>query len=167
MAKVTTLGITNISFAPIASDGGPGTVFVNVESTKQDSVEMTQEDPTKTELYEEESDLPYYVAIKNGKITFTFTLAQPDVDQLAKFFGGTVAAGPPKSWSLPDGYISLESTVKIVPRVGLQFLIPRGLVTAKMGGKFGKTDSFGVVITVDILTPTKTGVKALTVTNPA
>lgn len=165
--KVTTLGITTIGFAPIANDGGPGTAFVSVLSTKKDTAEMTQEDPTKTELFEEETDQPYYTAVKAGKISFTFALAQPDVEQLATFFGGTVTTGPPKSWDLPDGYVAIEKTVKITPRVGLQFLIPRGLVTAKMGGKFGTSDSFAVTITVDVLTPTKAGVKALTVTNPA
>lgn len=167
MAKVTTLGLTTIGFAPIASDGGPGTVFTNVESTKKDTAEMTHEDPTKTELFEEETDQPYYTAIKNGKISFTFALAQPDVTQLSLFFGGTVSNTTPKTWDLPDGYVAIERTVKITPRVGLSFLIPRGLVTAKMGGKFGTTDSFAVTITVDVLSPTKAGVKALTVTNPA
>ncbi|MBD2753785.1 hypothetical protein [Spirosoma validum] len=166
MAKVVTLGITTISFAPIAGDGGAGTVFTAVESTKKDSAEMTQDDPTRTELREEESDSPYYVSVVNGAISFKFTFAQPDVNALALVFGGSVTAGPPASWELPDGYQSIEKTVKIVPRVGLQFLIPRAQVTAKMNGKFGTTDSWGVEVTISILTPTKAGTKALKVTNP-
>ncbi|GAB3701439.1 hypothetical protein GCM10027592_29550 [Spirosoma flavus] len=166
MAKVTTLGITSIKMGAIAVDGGVGTSLTVIGSTREDTAEMVQEDPTKTELFTEESDTPFYTAVKQGKISFNFSLAEPDVDQLARVFGGTTS-GTPKVWDMPTAVVQLEQTLEINPKVGMKFLIPRGLVTAKMGGKFSKNDAFAVAITVDVLTPTKDGVPPLRVTNPA
>lgn len=169
MTKVTTLGITSIRLGPVANDGGAGAdnTLVVIGDTYEDTAEMVQDDPTKTQFFAEEYDTAFYTSVQNGKIVFNFGLAMADVDQIQAVFGGTVAAGPPKSWGMPSAFVTIEQTVKITPRVGLTFLIPRGLVTAKMGGKFSKKSPFIVSVSVEVLQPNKANTPPMTVTNPA
>lgn len=168
MATKTTLGLTKIEFAPLANDKGPGTVFTQLNTTKQDTAEMTQDDPTTTEFLVEESDTAIESSVTPGKIQFNFTVAQPDLDTLVTLFGGEITGtGASEQYEYPDVLVTVMKTVKITPKKGLIFQINNGQVVAKFNGKFSKSDIFGIDVTINVLQPEKAGIKPLYVTRKA
>lgn len=76
--------------------------------TYEDTCKMSQEDPETTEFYAEEEDDPVETIEKQGKITFTFSIMNPELETLKRLFGGEVATNV---WSYPDVVNSVEESV--------------------------------------------------------
>lgn len=131
MASLVTLGLSKI----LGKQGEPTKLdFVETDYkvfglTYEDTCKMSQEDPETTEFYAEEEDDPVETVEKQGKITFTFSIMNPDLDTLKRLFGGEVASDV---WSYPDVVSSVEESVIIIPRKGLKFQVPRMKLTSKL-----------------------------------
>ncbi|MDR1456379.1 MAG: hypothetical protein LBJ01_12060 [Tannerella sp.] len=161
MASVVTLGLAKIEVGELESDGGMGTSLAPLGYTYKETAQMAQEDGTTTDHEVEELDTPLESSTQPGKLSFNFSIADPDLDTLAKIFGGTVTG---TKWNMPDASPELELSVRITPRKGLMFEIPRAKVVAKFNGSFSKTTLFLVEVSCTVLQPLKSGTSRVTVT---
>lgn len=157
---VITLGLSKI----LGKTGEPTTAdfsetgYTPYGLTYQDTAKMSQEDGEETEFYAEEEDDPIEIIEKAGKITFTFSVMNPDLDTLTRLFGGTVASN---IWAYPDATTSIEESLIILPRKGLKFQVPRAKIKAKFNGEFSKKGLLLLEVTATVLKPTTAGLKKL------
>ena len=162
MASLVTLGLSKI----LGKQGEPTKLdFVETDYkvfglTYEDTCKMSQEDPETTEFYAEEEDDPVETVEKQGKITFTFSIMNPDLDTLKRLFGGEVASDV---WSYPDVVSSVEESVIIIPRKGLKFQVPRMKLTSKINGEFSKKGLLLIEVTGTVMKPKMTGLKKMAV----
>jgi hypothetical protein len=161
MASVVTLGLSKIEVGTIAADGGMGTTLAQLGYTYKDTAQMQQEDGTTTDFTVEELDTPIESITEAGKLTFNFSIADADLTTFAALFGGTATS---TSWSMPDTVPDVEMSVKITPKKGLIFSIPRAKVTAKLNGSFSKTNLFLVEVSCVVLQPKKAATSRVTFT---
>lgn len=168
MADSITTGLLAVSVAPIANDGGPGTVFATIGYTDRDQeTSFTQADPTTTEKYANETDTPLYTIVTQGLKTLQMSLVAQNVDQLVQWLGGTksgAGTGPsPYTWVAPDAIPNIENTVKLTPRSGKVFQFNRVKWTAKPDFQMGPDGWFTLNLTGQILQPLKAGVPVMTI----
>lgn len=162
MASLVTLGLSKI----LGKQGEPTKLdFVETDYkvfglTYEDTCKMSQEDPETTEFYAEEEDDPVETVEKQGKITFTFSIMNPDLDTLKRLFGGEVASDV---WSYPDVVSSVEESVIIIPRKGLKIQVPRMKLTSKINGEFSKKGLLLIEVTGTVMKPKTTGLKKMAV----
>lgn len=158
MATLVTLGLSKI----LGKNGEPAELDFAEEGysvfglTYEDTCKMSQEDPEKTEFYAEEVDDPVETIEKQGKITFTFSIMNPDLEALKRLFGGEVASDV---WSYPDVVSSVEESIIILPRKGLKFHIPRMKLVSKINGEFSKKGLLLIEVTGTVLQPATSGLK--------
>src|SRR5215217_3633976 len=155
-----TRGLKSIEFAPLVSDGGPGTVFSSWGLSDRDSsVTHVEGDPTLDRLYSHESDTALDVQVTGGEMPFLVTVVDPDLATFAKAFGGTVTGtGATATYSFPSAKYIQDLTVKITPKKGLIETINRGSVYAKLNADYAKVGKVAIDIVVEPLLPEKTGV---------
>lgn len=164
MANLVTIGLAKIEVGAIAGDGDMGASLAVIGNTAEGSCTIETADPETTEFYAEEVEAPIYTSSKAGITTITFQLASPDLDQCAAVFGGTVTgSGSAKTWKYPDSVLGAEKSIKIVPKEGLVFKIPRGKLLPKFTGQFGRADTLKVEVSITVLQPTKSGVAPMIV----
>lgn len=132
--------------------------------TYEDTAKMSQGDAEVQEFYAEEEDDPIDTIEKAGKITFNFSIMNPDTTVLKRLFGGEVAEDV---WAYPDTVASVEESVIIVPRKGLKFQIPRMKLVAKINGEFSKKGLLLIEVTGTVLKPKTSGLKKIYVTKVA
>lgn len=163
---VITLGLSKI----LGKTGEPTTAdfsetgYTPYGLTYQDTAKMSQEDGEETEFYAEEEDDPIEIIEKAGKITFSFSVMNPDLDTLTRLFGGTVASN---IYAYPDAAASIEESLIILPRKGLKFQVPRAKIKAKFNGEFSKKGLLLLEVTATVMKPTKAGMKKLYVSKIA
>lgn len=164
MADSITSGVLSISVAPLASDGGPGTVFTTVGYTDRDQeTSITEGDPTTTDKYSNESDTPLYTITTPGVETIQFSVIVQRASQLQAWFGGTVT-GTPAVWTAPDSRTPIERTVRIPGKVGGTFQYNRVKFTPKKTYPMGPDGWFTINVTGQVLQPLKAGVAVSTFT---
>lgn len=162
MADLITIGLASISVGDIAGDGGMGTSLSVIGKTAEGSCTIETTDPEVTEIFAEEVDTAIYTSVKAGQTTVTFQLAAPDLEQCAAVFGGTVSGtGTAKTWEYPDSVTGVEKSVKIVPKEGIVFSIPRAKLIPKFTGQFGRADTLKIEITANVLQPKKANTKPM------
>ena len=111
MATLVTLGLSKI----LGKVGEPTalnfteTGYTAFGLTYEDTCKMSQEDPEVTEFYAEEEDDPVETVEKQGKITFTFSIMNPDLPVLKRLFGGEIASD---IWSYPDAVNTVGTVMK-------------------------------------------------------
>ncbi|WP_337043862.1 hypothetical protein [Emticicia sp. 17c] len=158
MAKLITIGLSKIEIGDIATDKGMGTELAVIGQTAEGSCTIETAEPEVTEFYVEESDSPVHTALKAGLTTITFQLAAPDLQQCVDVFGGAITGtGTAATWNYPGNAVNLEKSVKITPKEGIVFRIPRGKITARFTGQFGRADTLKVEVSITVLQPEKAG----------
>lgn len=162
MASLVTLGLSSIEVAPILGDGSIGTAWTGLCLTYEDSCSMSEEDPTTQEFYCEESDDPVVSSTKRGKLTLNFSVMDADPDALVNLLGGTTSGTSPVVWESPDLIPVIERSIKITPKQGLTFKIPRASISAKLNSQFSKKGLFLIDVVATVLKPTLTGLPRIT-----
>jgi hypothetical protein len=158
MAEVYTLGLAKIEIGAIAADGGMGTTLTVWGQTLQGTCNVTQDDPETTDFYAEEVDDPVVSISKRGKTTVVFSVMNPDVAALEKFFGGSVDSQvTPPTWKAPANLPAIEKSLKITPQIGLIWEFPRVKITAKLNGQFSRENIFVIEVSGAVLQPEKSG----------
>ena len=132
--------------------------------TYEDTAKMAQEDGEETEFYAEEEDDPIEVTEKAGKITFNFSIMNPELDTLKRLFGGDVASDV---WAYPDAVATCEESLIIKPKKGLKFQVPRAKVKAKFNGDFSKKGLLLLEVTATVLKPATATLKKMYVSKIA
>lgn len=159
MADLITIGLSKIEIGEIASDGGMGEPLEQIGYTAEGTATIETEDPEVTEFFVEEIETPIYQSSRMGRTTISFALASPDLAQCQKVFGGEAPTGTggDLTWNYPSGTVVLEKSIKITPKEGIVFEIPRGRISAKFAGSFGRADTLKVEVSVSVLQPKKAG----------
>jgi len=126
--------------------------------TYEDTCTMSQDDPETTEFYAEEEDDPVEIMEKQGKITFAFSIMNPELETLKRLFGGEIASDV---YAYPDAVSTVEESVIILPRKGLKFQVPRMKLTAKINGEFSKKGLLLVEVAGTVMKPKTSGLKKM------
>ncbi len=150
MADLITIGLAKIEVGQKGTNGAMGTSLAVIGNTAEGSCTIETADPEITEFFVEEKDGPIHTAIKQGQTTITFQLAAPDLAQCQAVFGGTIDED---IWNYPASAVQLEKSVKITPKEGLIFEIPRAKIAAKFTGQFGRSDTLKVEVTITVMQP--------------
>lgn len=159
--NLVTLGLSKIlgkSGEPTACDFAE-TDYTAFGLTYQDTCNMAQEDPEMTEFYSEEEDDPIETITRNGKITFNFSIMNPDTACLKRLFGGSVDSSG--IWKSATTSVEIEESLIILPKKGLKFQIPRAKVNAKINGEFSKKGLFLIDVVATVLKPATTGLSKI------
>lgn len=160
------IGLATFKMGAIAGDGGMGTSLVALGNTVADSASITTEEGQTQDFNIEEQDDPVMsIQSEKGKITINWSCYDVDADVLQKFFGGTVAAGPPKVWSAPDSTPILEQSIEITPKSGGKIEVVRAQVVARLNWALNKTRLAQIDITATVLAPTKAATPSMKITN--
>jgi len=157
MADVYTLGLAKVEMGDIATDGGMGQSLTVIGQTLQGTCNVTQEDPETNEFYAEELDDPVVSISKRGKTTLAFSVMNPDLAALQRFFGGTISGtGAAAKWNAPVQLPVIEKSVKVTPQMGLIWEFPRMKINAKINGQFSRENIFVIEVSGTALQPGKT-----------
>lgn len=172
MVKVFTLGLSKIEMGAIAQDGGMGATLAQLGYTNQNSAQLTMEIPTATEFFAEEVDDPVLVSKKAGAITFAFDIMNPAPETLEQLMGGTAGKSDDSltdkdQWEAPDSVSDVELSLKITPKQGYCFAVPRASISANLTGNFAASSLMLLHVEAKVMTPTKTGTKKMTLTKVA
>ena len=148
-------GLAQLKIGTIAVDGGMGTVLTALGYITEDSFKINTEDGTATDFMVEEIDDPIFSRTTAGKISFEFEIANPDAPVLVTVFGGTSDANG--GYTPPNSAPVIEKSLEIIPSQGFGFKVPRAKITAKFSDTIGKNQLLKVVVTAQVLAPTKVG----------
>lgn len=154
MDKLITIGLAKIEVAPLGVDGAMGSPLAQIGYTAEGSCTIETADPELTDFFAEEQDEPVHTASKMAVTTITFQLAAPDLAQCESVFGGNITGtGSAAVWNYPSSFETIEKSVKITPKEGLIFSIPRAKITAKFTGQFGRSETLKVEVVITVLKP--------------
>lgn len=164
-------GLTSVSFADIAGDGDIGTVWAELGSTLQGSMNWAGAEGTKTEFFIEEQTDPVISKTQSGSNTVTWQCVDISPTKMQQMFGGTVTGtgtvGDPYIYHSPVGGVqAIEKSVKIINGDGVEFLIVRASVFAVFNSAFAKDQIAQITLTATILTPTKANTPAYSIKYP-
>lgn len=165
--KIYTLGFSQIEAGAIAADGGMGTILATLGYTYQDTCKMTQDDPETTDHYAEEVDDPVVSISRGGKTNFSFSIMDPSVTVLAELLGGTAKEGSGSTqdkWEAPNSILTVEKSIRITPKQGLKFEIPRMRLISKINAEFSKKGILLIEVSGTVMQPSKTGTPKMTAT---
>jgi hypothetical protein len=153
-------GLTSVSFADIAGDGGIGTSWSELGSTEAGSMQWQGSEGTKTEFFIEEQTDPVLVKTQAGSNTITWNCLDFSPTKMEEMFGGTVTGsgtgGDPYIYHAPVGGVTaIERSLKVINGDGDEFLIVRASVFPVFNSAFAKDQVAKITLTATILTPTK------------
>lgn len=156
MAKDVTIGIAKIEIAPLAIDGGEGTVFTTWGNTLEGTFSITNEDGTTTDINIEESEDAILSRTTRGAKTISWTIPDFDLADLPKILGGKFETN---KWSAPTDNKALEYTVKVTPEQGYIMTFNRVSFNNNLGdGTYGRDNVLGIAVSGRVLKPLKEGV---------
>lgn len=144
------LGISKIEFANVPANGSMATdtALKPLGYTVEDSTSLNQEDGNRKDYNVEELDVPFDTSESGGKMTLSFTIADPDVDTLVKVFGGEKDATT-GNYKAPDTKVTIEQAMKVTPKKGMGFIVPRTGITAKFTNSMGKNNYLGIEVVAE------------------
>lgn len=105
-------------------DGVPGTVYTQIPTVEQGSIQYNSNDPQKTEFKKYGSDKPWAVIAKAGEAdTLVMNIPSPTMEERKLFMGGTVD-GTGKKWEKPVVTPSIRKSLQIKskPYDGKQYI---------------------------------------------
>jgi len=159
MGSLVTIGLKKIEIAPLASDGGPGTVFTAFGNISTDSFSFAEAEPNVKQVDIEESSAPLKIFKTKGNLVINANIADADADMYATVRGGTVtSATGKKTYKEGSTVANVERTVRITPEEGLVFTINRCDISGLLNGGLGKNQELFLALTLTALQPKKAGV---------
>lgn len=149
--KTIRIGITSLKVAEVQVGGKPGTVFVSLGQTYEDSFNSTVEDGNVTGINVEEQDDAIYEHRSKGAKTISWQIPNPDMEQVVKIFGGTYLAG---KYSAPRKMIQKDVTVQVEFELGGKWTYNRVSLVANFDGQVGRNNAQMLSISGRVLAPT-------------
>jgi len=153
-----TRGTSDVYIAPIASDGGVGTVWTSFGKIYADSTAaVTQADPTTKDFNSIQDDQPVDKDVTPGAITMQLSLMEVTTATLLENFGGTVTGTTEaeKVWSAPLQAVTIEKSMKIEPKKGKIITFVRMQLAPKANFNLTKDGLFLIDVLCSLLTPAK------------
>lgn len=137
-------GCTEIKMGVAAENGTMPTSLAKMGKVYRESCELIQEDPEKTQHFEEGKLFPV-VTVFEGKVIGIKVQFIVDGTDALEHIGGTTASG---TWSISQS-AQQNAAIKIVTDQGLDFDIPNAVYTAKIVGKLTKKDIIRVELMIE------------------
>ena len=157
--KVFTIGLASLKAgAPDNTNGTmPASGLAQHGYVYCDTLEMTTEDPTTEEYYEEETDLPVASMPEAGKTTLIFEILRPSVADLVFWAGGEADSATGLTWKAPVGYVDKKLAIEITSKQGYKIEIPKAQIVASPTGGGAKSTPMRLKVTATVLVPTTSG----------
>lgn len=127
-----------------------GTGYTEFGHVYKDTCKLTQEDGADTEYYDETEADPIKVVSAPGKTLLAFSIMDPSVEVLKRFFGGAVTSGV---YAYPDAVGTIEESILLTPKEGLLMHFPRVKLKAKIDGNYSPGGLLKVDVTGTVLKP--------------
>jgi hypothetical protein len=163
-------GLTKIEYAPIANDGGIGTVWTELGSTFKGSAKITSAAGNTNDFFIEQQDDPFLTIKEKGKITLVFTSVDVSRTTMLALFGGAITGTgtvlDPYVYTAPDKIEAAEYSWRITDGLGKILKIVRGSMFPAFNWALTKDDVAKIDVSVDILAPTKENTKPWSITYP-
>lgn len=153
MPTLALIGVDTISYGTVVGDGSmPGTFTGDFAAIVPDSVILTFDEPTKTDLYVEGQDAPYVTIPDPNRVrSLAFNLRDISPATLTLIFGGSVLTNV---WSAPVAeaaiFYALECTSKVYDTTQYTVEIPKALVLASLEGKMYKQETGEIAVKADV-----------------
>jgi hypothetical protein len=108
-----------------------GSAYTDLGDVYQESATLKDDDPTITE-HKSETSSKVIVLSEPGSTNITLSLMDPDLELLAKYFGGTItgSAGSRK-WTRPRQLPTKDWAIRILAAEGLTVQCPNVKITPK------------------------------------
>lgn len=149
--ETKTYGLKAIKTAPAEATGDfPTTGLTELCRTFKNSAEFTEEDPTITDEFCDQSDDPVISFVEKGAKSIKVSTFDYSADTLKKLKGGTILNG---KWQEPAVVEEIIKAVEITTDTDLKFQFPKARIIAKFNAKFVKNGMTLLEITIKPLSP--------------
>lgn len=122
MAILATMGLKKIFIAPASEDGSmpaKGASWLDLGDVYKDTCTLKDDDPETTE-HKSETSNKVITLIGETATNVELTLLDPDITQMARYFGGTVSGEPgSRKWKRPKKLPYKEWGLWLQPEEGL------------------------------------------------
>lgn len=155
-----TFGVSKILSGNKAADGGMGTALTEHDEHLKGSVTLETTDETINWFSTEENGKRIAIGQEDSETTLTFEVANPSLETMAYYLGGSVkAANGKKSYSPPKNKEVIEKSFRLETKSGYFIEIPNGKITATpLGGQIGTDNLMTMKVVISAQVPTKAGV---------
>lgn len=158
-----TVGLKQIKTGDAIANGAIDDAAINALTKTfkvyDDSCTIEQGDPEVTEFKEENNAVPVVAIADKKPINVKFQMMDTDANNLTTMLGGAPISGLAGSWGY-DGSDDVENRCFYFETLqGMDFCIPNGKISAKLGGKLARKGLVLVDVTVTPEAVTEAGNK--------
>lgn len=157
--KVFTIGLKSLKAGTPDDTTGemPSTGLAVHGNVYRDTLDLSTDDPSTEDYYEEETDLPVASMPEAGKTTLVFEILRPSVADLVFWAGGEADSSTGKVWKAPIGYVDKKLALEIESKQGYTISIPKAQIVANTVGGGAKSTPMRLKVTATVLVPTTSG----------
>ena len=148
-----TFGIKSLKSGIPGALAAMGTTLTENGETLKGSATLETSEETINWVETEEKGKRKPLNQNDGETLLTFEIANPSLEIMAMYCGGTVSVGPPKSYSPPKTKDAINRSFMIETKEGFNIEIPFGGVNATpLGGAIGSDSvmTLKVVVTAQL-----------------
>lgn len=146
-------GITSIKVGTPGAGNSMSASLAALGKTYKGSVKLTFPVPDVKEIYNEEDDDPFMTLATAKAKTFEWEIYDFDNAGMVTLFGGTAAAGPPKSWSAPAQAPDVFQSIEILDKNSAKIEIAYAKLVASIDTDLSAEDVGRIKITATVLAP--------------
>lgn len=148
-----TRGLLQISVGAVdlTPDGVFPADFTKLGEAYKDSVKFSQDDPEKTEFFEEGKSVPAVITETKKVPVFSCSIMNPDPKFLSDYLGGSFTAASSTRgslWGYDGSEVVADKGVLIESKVGMKLLIPNAKIQAKMNAELSDKGLFLIDLTI-------------------
>src|ERR1035437_2689266 len=137
MGSLITLGLSQIEVGVAAPNGTMPATMNKIGKTYADSCKMAQGTADVVEHYEEGKASPEVRNKKKKVPVLTFSMMDPDVQDLSDYVGGT-ASGTPLKWGFDGSEVVVNRAIRVKSEQGLWIDIPNADIEAVVDSEISK-----------------------------
>lgn len=135
MPILSTMGLKKIFIAPAGTTAGQmpaeGSAWLDLGDVYKDTCQLVDDDVEQT-VHESETSSKKITLMGNYVTAVNLTLMDPSLEQLSRYFGGTITGSAPKrKWLRPLKPVYKEWAVWLMPEEGLFVGCPNVVVVPK------------------------------------
>lgn len=167
---IDTFGLKNIWVKPLSAFGTPtvGDGFwanaseaENISSTGwkelgdvfEDSASLSEDEQSKESFKSETSARKITIYGKAGDLSMNLELMSPDLELMARYFGGTVVTGAngKKSWKRPANFSAKPFAFMVLAENGLMLKCSQVAIAPRLGMDYTETGILKVPLSISLI----------------
>lgn len=134
MPILSTMGLKKIYIAPASTTAGVmpsnGSAWLDLGDVYKDTCTLRDDDVEQT-VHESETSSKKITVSGEYNTSVELSLMDPDLELMARYFGGTVTSGQKRKWIRPRKPAYKEWAIKIMPEEGLMLQCSNCAITPK------------------------------------